>query len=105
MRFVDFVEVDLRSSLRANHHFLCGESDKHKLRDKQHPQLGSNGSDEHCHHAGNIHLHIGKRLNQHESNGDYYLHVNRKQHRWLDHLYPNGHSKYVRQTNDQFLYR
>jgi len=104
LRVIDFVEVDLRSSLRANNYFIYSESDKHKFRDKLHPQLGGNRCDEHCHHAGNIHLHIGKRLNQHESNGDYYLHVNRKQHRCLDHLYLNRHRKYVRQTNDQLLH-
>jgi len=35
------------------------------------------GGDQYCHHAGDIHLHIHKRFNEHEPNGDNHLHTDR----------------------------
>ncbi len=89
MRIDDFVERAPRKRLRADDHFLHGGSDKHTLRYKQHTELGSNRSDEYCHHAGDIHVHIGKRFNQYEPSGDDHLHADSNQCRWLDHVYAN----------------
>jgi len=92
-RLDDFVEFVLWKRLRADDHFLYGSSDKHKLRCKQRTELGGSGSDEYCHHAGDIHVHIGKRFNQHEPSGDDHLHADSDQCRRLDHVYDNRYRK------------
>ena len=46
------------NGLRADDRFLYGGSDEHKLRYKQHAELGDDRGDEYCHHAGDIHVHI-----------------------------------------------
>jgi hypothetical protein len=99
-----FVEHVLWKRLRADDHFLQGEPDKHKLRHKQRTELGVSRSDKSCHHAGDIHVHIGKRFNQHEPNGDDHLHADSNQSRWLGDLYVNRYRKYDRQTNDRLFH-
>jgi hypothetical protein len=44
LRLDDFVELALWKRLRADDHFLYGGSDKHKLRYKQHTELGGSGA-------------------------------------------------------------
>jgi hypothetical protein len=100
----DFVEHALWKKLRADDHFFYGGSGKHKLRYKQHTELGGNRSDESCHHAGDIHVHIGKRFNEHEPNGDDHLHSDGNQRRWLDHVYANSYCKHCQQTSDQLFH-
>ena len=100
----EFVELVLWKRLRADDHFLQGEPDKHKLRHEQHTELGVSRSDKSCHHAGDIHVHIGKRFNQHEPNGDDHLHADSNQSRWLGDLYVNRYRKYDRQTNDRLFH-
>ena len=92
-RLDDFVQFSRRKRLRADDHFLYRGSDKHKLRCKQRTELGGSRSDEYCHHAGNIHVHIGKRLNEHEPSGDDHLHADSNQCRWLDHVYAHRYRK------------
>ncbi len=103
---LDFAELALWKRLRADDYLLYGGSDKHKLRYKQRTELDGSRSDEYCHHAGDIHVHIGKRFNQHEPNGDDHLHADRNQCLWLDHIYADRYRKHGKQTstNDQLLH-
>ena len=89
LRLDDRAELAFRKRLPADDHFLYGKSDKHKFRDRQHTKLGGSRSDEYCHHAGDIHVPIGKRFNEHEPNRDDHLHADGKQYRWLDHIHAN----------------
>ncbi|MGA9805303.1 MAG: hypothetical protein WA383_06705 [Terriglobales bacterium] len=73
----NLVELALWKRLGADDYLLYGGSDKHKLRYKQHTELDGSGGDQYCHHAGDIHLHIHKRFNEHEPNGDNHLHADR----------------------------
>jgi hypothetical protein len=66
--------------------------------------LGGRGSDEYCHHAGDIHVHIGKRFNQHEPDGDDHLHADRGERSRLDHVDANRYGKHGKQTNDQLFH-
>jgi hypothetical protein len=104
LRLDDFVEFALWKRPRADDHFLYGGSDKHKLRYRQHTELGGSWSDEYCHHAGDIHVHIGKRFNEHEPNRDDHLHADSNQYRWLDHVHANRYRKHGKQSNDQLLH-
>ena len=101
-----FVELVFWKRLHADNHFLHGGSDKHKLRCQQHTELGGDRSDEYCHHAGDIHLHIGERFNEHEPNGDDHLHADGDQCRRLDHVDSDRYRKRApSQASDQFLHR
>jgi hypothetical protein len=55
--------------------------------------LGGNRSIDDCHHARNIHVHIGKRFDEHEPDGDDHLHTGCNQHRRFDHIYTNHYRK------------
>ena len=99
-QFVEFVI----KRVRADDHFLHSEPDKHKLRNKQHTELGGSRSDECRHHAGNIHFHIGEWFNQHEPNRDDHLHADSNQCHRLGHVYGNRNRKNDRDTNDQFFH-
>jgi hypothetical protein len=101
----EFVELVLWKRFHADDHFLYGGSDNHKLRHKQHTELGGSRSDECCHHAGDIHVQIGKRFNQHEPNGDNHLHANSSQRCWFDHLNVDRYRKPAKQTNHQLFHR
>ena len=102
---LDFVELAPWKRLRANDHFLYGGSGKRKLRYEQHTELGGSRNDEYCHHAGDIHVRIGKRFDEHEPNRDDHLHADCNQCRWLDHVYANRYRKHGKQTNNQLLHR
>ncbi len=52
----------------------CKPRDDH-FRWQQYAELVDQRSDKHCHHAGDIHVHIGKRLNKREPNGNDHLHA------------------------------
>jgi len=95
---LDFAELALWKRLRADDYLLYGGSDKHKLRYKQRTELDGSRSDEYCHHAGDIHVHIGKRFNQHEPNGDDHLHADRNQCLWLDQIHGKSDGNCVRQS-------
>jgi len=88
---LEFVDLALWKRLRADNHFLLGEPDNHKLRYKQHTELGDGRRDESRHHAGDIHFHIGKRFNEHEPNRDDDLHADCDQCLWLDHIHGKSH--------------
>ena len=66
--------------------------------------MGGSRSDEYCHHAGDIHVHIGKRFNDDEPNGDDHLHADSNQCRRLDHVDADRYRKHGRETNDQFFH-
>ena len=104
-----FVELYLWTRLRADDRFLYRGSDQRNLRHKQHIELGGIRGDEYCHHAGDIHLHIGERFNEHESNGDDHLHADSNQCCGLDHFHANHYRKHGRQswkqTDDHLLHR
>ena len=104
---LDFVELAPWKRLRADDYFLYGGSDERKLRYEQHTELGSSRRDEYWHHAGDIHVRIGKRFDEHEPNGDNHLHADSNQCRGLDHVYANRYRKRGKQTNanDQLLHR
>ena len=99
----EFVKFILWKGI-AGDHFLYSESDKRELRCKQHVELGGNRGDLHCHHAGDIHVHIGQRFHEREPNRDDHLHANSDQRRWLGHLYGHRYCKHIGQANDQFIH-
>jgi hypothetical protein len=97
----DCFELDLWTGLRADDHFVHGESNKHKLRVKQHIELGGNGRDKYNRHAGDIHVHSGERLHEHEPDGDDHLQADGNQCRWLGHVHANHYRKRGKQqAND-----
>ena len=57
-------------SRHANNQLVCSQPDEHQFRFRQHPQLGDKRSDDHCHHAGNIHVYIGEWFDGREPDGD-----------------------------------
>jgi hypothetical protein len=62
-------------TFQANDHFFYGGSGNHKLGRQQHNKLGDDRSNQYCHHAGDIHVHIGKWFDKREPDGDDYLHA------------------------------
>jgi hypothetical protein len=94
------------TKLRADDRFLYGKSGKHRLRCKQHPELVGGGSDERCHHAGNIHVRIAQRFNEHEPDHDDHLHADGDERRWVNHVNVNHYRDYGQQTqaNDQLVH-
>ena len=100
----EFVEFGLWKRLGADDNFLHSESDKHKHRNKQRTELDGVGSDEYCHRAGDIHVHIGKWFDEYEPNGDDQLHVDSNECRRIDHVYANRYRKHGRHTNDQLIH-
>lgn len=90
------VEHIFRKRVGADGRFVHGESDKHKLRDQQHTELGGDGSDEYCHCAGDIHVASSKRLHEHEPNGDDNLHSDSNQCQWVGHVYSYRYGKCFR---------
>jgi hypothetical protein len=100
----EFVELALRKRVRADDYLLHGESDQHKLRCKQHTELGGSRSDKSCHHAGDIHVHIGERFNDDEPDGHNHLHADSDQCHRRGHVYANRHRKHDRQTNNHFFH-
>ncbi len=91
LRLGDFVKFVLSKRHPADDRILCGEPIKHQLRYNQHAELGGRRGDEYCHYAGDIHLHLDKRFNEHESDGDDHLHARSVQFLWHGHLYGNDH--------------
>jgi hypothetical protein len=102
---LEFIEFTLWKRFYADNHFLYGGSDKHKLRHKQHTELGGSRSDDYRHRAGYIHVQIGKRFNQHEPNRDNHLHADSRQRCWFDHLNADRHRKPAKQTSHQLFHR
>jgi len=103
---LEFVEFVPWKRLRADNHFLYGESDKHKLRYKHHTKLGGSRSDKSRHHTWDIHVHIGKRFNEHEPNRDDHLHTDCHQCLWLDRIHGKSNCNRVRWSigdNDHFV--
>ena len=96
-------EFVLWKRLRADNQFFFGEPDKHKLRRKQHTELGGNRSEERCHHTGDIQVRIGKRYDEHEPDRDDHLHADSNQYRGLGDVYTNRYGRHVRQTNNQLF--
>lgn len=100
----EFIEFVLWKRLPADDQFFCGEPDRHKLRRKQHVELGGNRSDERRYYAGDLHFDICKRFNQREPDRDDHLHADRNQCRRLGHVFSNRYREHDRQTDDQFLH-
>ncbi len=100
-----FPELALWKRFRADGHFLYGESDNHKLRYKQRTELGGHRSNDDCHHARDIHVHIGKRFDEYEPDGDDHLRAHCDQCLWLDHIYTNRYRKTGKQTDHQLFHR
>ena len=48
-----------KHSKRTNNQLLHSQPRKYRFRFQQHAELGDERSDEYCHHAGDIHFHIG----------------------------------------------
>ena len=93
-----------KHSKRTNHQRLHSQSHNYQLRFQQHAELGDERSDEYCHHAGDIHVHVGERFDKCESNDDDHLHADGNRCRRLSHIYANRYSKHAKRTNDQRLY-
>ena len=104
MQLDDFADDSPWKWLRANNQFVCGRSGKHKLRFQQHAELDDERSGDYCHHAGNIHVHIGEWFDQRESNVDNHLHAHGDQCHWLNHVCANRYGKHGKQTDDQLLH-
>jgi hypothetical protein len=91
-------------SEQANDQFVHSQSYKHRFGFQQHAELGNLRRGEHRHYAGDIHLNIGKRLDQCETNDDDDLHADRDECRRLGHLngksYSNGVRSHPRHHHD-----
>jgi hypothetical protein len=92
----EFVQLVLWKRLSADDHFLYGEPNNHQRRREQRIELGSSRSDEYYRYTWDIHVHIGKRFNQHEPNGHDHLHADGDQCRRLSHVNVNRHRKHDR---------
>jgi hypothetical protein len=57
-------------------------------------------SGEYCHHAGDIHVHIGERFDDRESDSDDNLYADSNRYRGLSHIYANRYGKHFNRTND-----
>ena len=92
----------------TNDQFLRSQSHKYQSGFQQHAKLGDERSGEHCHRAGDIHVHIGERFDQRESNGDNHLHAHGNQCHRLDHIHGNRHCNRARRSagdNNHFVPR
>ena len=88
MQLVDVTDAFPWKWLCANDQFVCGRTGKSNPRfQQQHAELVDERSDERCHHARDIHFHIGERFNERESNGDDYIYPYSNQCRWLNNSY------------------
>lgn len=96
LRVDDFIRVILWNRRCSGDQFLHGGSAKHSFRYKQHADLDGNGSNEYCHYAGDIYIHIGERLNEHEPVSDDHLHADCYECPRLDHVHGEGHCSSVR---------
>jgi hypothetical protein len=101
MQLVDIGDDEPWKQLRANNQFVCSRSGKHKQRFQQHAELVDERRGEDCHHAWDIHVHIDKRFNYREPNGDDSLHPDSNQCCWLSHIYANRYRRRGKRTNDR----
>jgi len=90
--------------LRADDQLVHSQPHKHRFRFQQHAELGDDRGDEYCDHAGNIHVHIGKRFDEREPDGDDHLHADGHQRRRLGHGHGNSYGKRGKQANDQLVH-
>jgi len=54
----------------TNDQLLHTQPHEYQLRFQQHAELGNQRSDEYCHHARDVHVHICERFDKRESNSD-----------------------------------
>ena len=80
-------------------HFLYGESNQRELWLNEHAELGDDRSDRYRHHAGYIHVYLGKRFNNSEPDGDDHLYADRDQRRRLGYIHSYRHGKRAEQAN------
>ena len=102
LRNIDFVGW---KRLAADDYFLCRKPNWHKLRRNQHTELGDDSSDEHRHHAGDIHVHVCEWFHEREPNRNDHLHADCDQCRRLDHSNGHRYHKRCNQTHHQLLQR
>jgi len=88
-RLSHFFANHYRSGKRTNDQLLHTQPRNYHFRFQQHAELDDERSDEHCHHAGDIQVHIGERFHERKSNGDDRLHADSNRCRRLSHLYAN----------------
>jgi hypothetical protein len=103
--FVQFVPWNWKG-VGANHCILCGDPGKHHHRYEQRAELVGNGSREHFHHSGNIHIHIRERLNKRKPCSSDDLHVDGNECLGLGHIHGKSHGYSVRRftgDNNQFV--
>jgi hypothetical protein len=98
------VELVLWSRLNTGDYFLRGGSGKHRLRYRQHAELGGEWRDQYRHHARNVHVHISEWFNEREPNGDDHLHVDGYQCSRLNYVYAYRYSNGGRQTDHQLVH-
>ena len=65
---------------------------------QQHAELVDDWSNEYCHHARDIHLHICEWFDEREPNGDDHLHADCDQCLWLEHIHGKSHCNSVRRS-------
>ena len=100
--------VTVTAASKADDQLLHGEPHEHHFGFQQHAELGDDRGDEHCHHAGDIHVHIRERFDEREPDGDDHLHADGDQCRGLDHGHGNSHGNSVRRPvgdHDHFVPR
>ncbi len=106
LRLGGFAGLIFRKRLCADDHILRGQSHNYCFGYQQHVELGDNGSDEHCHYAGDVYVHIGERFDERKPDGNDHLHVDGDQCCRLDnfHGYGNRQRKLAEQASHQLLY-
>ena len=80
-------------------HLLYGESGKPEPRLQQHAELGDDRSDRYRHHAGYIHVYLGKRFNNSEPDGDDHLHIDCDKYSRLGYIHSYRHGKRAEQAD------
>ena len=95
------LSVTVTTAKQTDHRLLYRESHKHHFGFQQHAELGDDRCDEHRHHAGDLHVHIGEWFDEREPDGDDHLHADRDQCRGLDHVYGDRYRNRGKQTDDR----
>ena len=92
--------VTVNAAKQTNHQLFHSEPHKYHFGLQQHAELGDDRRDQYCHHAGDIHVHIGEWFDEREPNGDDHLHADGYQCRRLDHGHGKSHGNSVRRSID-----
>jgi hypothetical protein len=99
-RWVEFIPWE---RLNADDRFLRRRSDHRNFGCKQYSQLDDGRSNQHCHHARDVHVNIRQRFHRREPNGNDLLHADCEQFLWFDHIDDKSHGNRRRFRDRWFI--